>query len=154
MSHMITTSCAYIRQLCQYIYIPYEFTAINNVTRSTGIHIFQITGICPWTNMPATLHVFVLLQFYCSLYTGNNNLLYYCKICSSNKYAIQMSNKGHMPKLLNVHQWEKHASIYATYLFTGNNHVIMIVVHRWQHRMMMMVQILSSPLGKINQNIL
>ena len=48
------------------IYNSYELNAISNVTRSTGIHIFHITGMCPWTNMPTTLHKYVPLHF-CSL---------------------------------------------------------------------------------------
>ena len=35
-----------------------ELMAINNMTSITGIHIFHIIGIYPWTDMPATLHVF------------------------------------------------------------------------------------------------
>ena len=38
-----------------------ELTAINNVTRNTSIHTFYIIGICPRTNMLATLHILVLL---------------------------------------------------------------------------------------------
>ena len=49
------------------IYTSHEFTTINNVNRSTGIHTFHITGICPWTNMPATLYIYVPLHFKCSL---------------------------------------------------------------------------------------
>ena len=34
--------------------VPYELTAINNVSINTGIHTFHITGICPGKNMPTT----------------------------------------------------------------------------------------------------
>ena len=35
----------------------YELAAINNVIRSTDIHTFHITGICPCTNMYLTSHI-------------------------------------------------------------------------------------------------
>ena len=50
------------------IYTLYELTAINNVTRSTGMHAFHIIGICPSTNTSATLHKYFSLHFYCSLH--------------------------------------------------------------------------------------
>ena len=40
----------WMKQLYQYIYTSYEHTAINNMMKSTGIHIFHIIGICLWTN--------------------------------------------------------------------------------------------------------
>ena len=50
----ICPSNAYICQLLHVhisdyyvnIYASYELTAINNVTQSTGIHAFYITGTC------------------------------------------------------------------------------------------------------------
>ena len=50
------------------IYTSYEINIINNVTRSSGSHKFYIIGICPWTNMPATLHIDAPLHFYNSLH--------------------------------------------------------------------------------------
>ena len=50
------------------IYTPYQLTAINDVTMTTDIYIFHIIGICPRTNMSPTLHIYVLLLFYCSLH--------------------------------------------------------------------------------------
>ena len=47
------SSCAHETN-CVSIYISYEFNVINYVTTSTDIHTFHITGICNWTNMPAT----------------------------------------------------------------------------------------------------
>ena len=47
------------------IYTLYKLTTINNMTIRTSIHTLHI-DICPWTNMPATLHIFVSMQFYCS----------------------------------------------------------------------------------------
>ena len=88
------------------LYISYEINAINNVTRSTGIHTFPITGICPWTNMPATWHRYISLYLCCSLpidftYAANIHQKsiplqawsmgrpYSCKICASNKYTLK-----------------------------------------------------------------
>ena len=45
----------------------YKFTAIKNMIRSIGIHIFHIIGMCPWTNTPATLHIYVAMHCYCCL---------------------------------------------------------------------------------------
>ena len=42
--------------------------------------------------------------------------------CANKKYAPQKPNISHMPKLLNVHQCRKYASIYATYELTALNH--------------------------------
>ena len=94
------------------IYTSYEFTAINNVTRSTGILTFHIIGICPWTNMLAILHIHVPLHHHSSLIIDqtvlyisvetikcNFNLPYYWHVCASIKYAPQMSHMGHMPTL-------------------------------------------------------
>ena len=55
---------------CNYfsIYATFELTAINNVTRNTGIHTLQIIGICPWTNMPTILHMYIPLYCYLSLH--------------------------------------------------------------------------------------
>ena len=52
--YMSITSSAHMRKLCQYICTSHQLHAFNNVNRSTGIHTFHITDICPWTNMPAT----------------------------------------------------------------------------------------------------
>ena len=41
------------------IYNSHESMAIKNETRSTGICTFNIIGICPWKNMPATSHMYV-----------------------------------------------------------------------------------------------
>ena len=68
MAYMPNSLCTYIRLLCQYIYISYELNAINNVTSNTAIHTSHITDICPWTNRPATLHIYVPLHFFCSLH--------------------------------------------------------------------------------------
>ena len=38
--------CIYEKAMSVYIYTSYVLTAVNNVTRSTGLHTFVITGIC------------------------------------------------------------------------------------------------------------
>ena len=48
MPHMPITSYAGIRQLCPYIYVIW--TPCNQ-------QCDHISGICPWTNMPTTLHM-------------------------------------------------------------------------------------------------
>ena len=54
---------------CMHLYLyAYAFIAIKNVIRSTGVHIFHIIGLFPWTTMPAILHIFVPLHYYCSLH--------------------------------------------------------------------------------------
>ena len=82
-------------------------------------YTFNIISIYSWTNMPA--------KFYCSLHidptlphvsikkqTATFNFLpSYGNICASNKYACQMQYIHHMPKILNVHQWERCANIYG-----------------------------------------
>ena len=50
------------------IYASYEPNTINNVTRNTDIHTFHIIGICPWTNLPVTLHIYVPHHYYCGLH--------------------------------------------------------------------------------------
>ena len=52
---------------CVHIYNSSELNATNSVTRNISIHAFYITSICPWTNMPATLHMYALLHFHYSL---------------------------------------------------------------------------------------
>ena len=50
------------------IYASYQLTAINNVTTSTGIYTFHIFWHMPLNNMSATLHIYFLLHFYCSIH--------------------------------------------------------------------------------------
>ena len=65
----------------------------------------------------------------------------------------------YIPKLLDVYQWGKYATIYATYKLIGIYHVIRSIVHR-QHKIATVMQddnttaqlyILSWPLGQISQ---
>ena len=90
------------------IYTSYELDAINNMTRSTNIYTFQITSICPWTYMHATLHKYVPLKFchslhidpillhisfiksiHCNIYSPN-----YCKICVTHNMALKCTKYG------------------------------------------------------------
>ena len=48
------------------IYTSYELTSVNNMTINTCTHIFHIIGICHQTDMPATLHMYVALNIYCT----------------------------------------------------------------------------------------
>ena len=99
-------------------------------------HLHLATGICPWTNIPATLHIFISLHFYCSLCTDppttahihqKINKLTFVYHTTANyvpihKYALQMPNKCHTSKLLDEHQWGKCTNIHAIYGLTGKNH--------------------------------
>ena len=46
MPHMPSSSCKHETAIS--VHMSYEVTAIINVTTSTGIHTFHITGICLW----------------------------------------------------------------------------------------------------------
>ena len=60
--YMKISSCAHMRNYVS-TYTSYEFTAIKNVTRSTSIYTYHITGICPWKNMPAISQLYVPLHW-------------------------------------------------------------------------------------------
>ena len=68
MFHICKLVCVHKMQLCQYKYLIWTH-CINNATMTTGIHTLQITGICPRTNIPATLQIYVSLYYYRSLRT-------------------------------------------------------------------------------------
>ena len=63
MPHVPITSYADMRQPCQFIHLIWNQCS-KNVTMITGMYTFQITGICPWRNMPPTLHICVTLHFF------------------------------------------------------------------------------------------
>ena len=44
------------------IHTSHELPAMINLTRSTCMHTFHITVICPWRNMSTTLHIYVPMQ--------------------------------------------------------------------------------------------
>ena len=123
-------------------YASYELTTIDNMIRNTSIHTFHIIGIYPWTNIPTRLHIYFPVHCYCGLYVEptllpisvkNNNLQLlwpcYCHICSK-KYASQMPNTCHMPKILDVNQWKKCGNKYATDELVGTNNVTRTAVRR------------------------
>ena len=86
MSHMQISSCSDVRQLCQYLH--HAWTSINIVARNIAIHSFHLIGICPWTNIHATCHMFHCT--YSSLHI-DPALLHIC-----NKNTTDMSIKGHI----------------------------------------------------------
>ena len=88
-----------ISKNCVSIYTSYELNAMNNVTRSTGIHVFHITALCPWTNMPPTLYKYIPLHIYyrytphyciypSKIIHWNIILPNYCKIGAITNYAL------------------------------------------------------------------
>ena len=78
--HIYATCANYF--MCRYetalsVYIPlHELTVINDMTRSTGIHTFQIISICPLTNMHVTLLINFPLHCYCSLHKTQHYCTY------------------------------------------------------------------------------
>ena len=64
--HIYATYANYFICTCETTMSAYN--AINNVTSSTGIHIFHITNKYAWTNILATLHLYVPLYFYYCLH--------------------------------------------------------------------------------------
>ena len=104
-----------------HIYASYEPISNNNETKNSDIHTFHITDICPWRNIPKTLHIHILLPFSCILYrthiTAHNHqksimhniyLPCYLKVHATNKYAPQMPKICHIPKLLDMHLYCSH----------------------------------------------
>ena len=136
------------------ICISYEPAAINNVTGNTDIHTFHITCICFWTNMTVMLHLYVPLQFYCSLHIDPiwlqacikiNKLQHLFTIWLQNKVpATNMPlNATNMPHVQII--WCSHIGgvchhMCATYEVALVNNVPRITVHRWQCRMTTMLQ--------------
>ena len=57
---------------------------------------------------------------------------------AKNVPATNMPLKCHMPKLLDVHLWKKHANIYATYEVAPINDVARITTQMMTMTMMMM----------------
>ena len=129
---MPNTSCVHMIQLCQYIYLTW--TMNFNVTMTTGMHTPHITGICPWTNMPATLHICVPLHFYCRLKINPTFLYISIKINKLQhiltKLLQNVCQNKHAPWLWDVHLWGSYANMYAMLKVT----VIKMVVFRKGHR--------------------
>ena len=113
------------------VYITsYELIAMNNVIRSTDVHTLHITGICPWTNMPGTLHIYVALHFYYSLHWNPTlqqisikiNKLQHLftillqNICQQHIFP-QMSHICHITKWLHMYQWGS-IPIYICYMLS------------------------------------
>ena len=101
----------------------YELNTINNVTRSTAIHTFHIIGICPWTNMPAPLHINVPLHYYCHLQISHistqktSTSLYHVIVMYVPTTNMHLKcHIWHIPKFLNVHQSEGSRLIYMEHM--------------------------------------
>ena len=150
--HICKLCSCKIQDYVRVYHTSYELNAINNVTRSSGIHTFHITGLCPWTNMPATLHNYVPLHYYCilniyatllhtSIKKSINCYIYlpYYYIIYASKYAPQMPQIWHAPKLCDIHLVEKYANIHATHKVAPINKIARLVVHRCWHRKMMIM---------------
>ena len=86
---------------CVSINKSYECTAINNVTRSTGIH-FTLLAYAPKQCLPHCIHmphctttvVYIIYRFHIQVKIPNCKFSY---ICANNKYAPLMSYIYHMP---------------------------------------------------------
>ena len=87
--------------------------------------------------MPAILHIYVLLYFYYSLHIDPllhtsiriNEVQHLFTNLMQHMYQQQIKTlKYHTAELLDLHQWGKHARIYATYKLTDINHVTMSAV--------------------------
>ena len=123
--HTQISSCEDMHHICQisklvHVWIYFIYTYSNhNVTWNTGIHLFYIIDICPWTNMPVTLHIYVPLHVYCSPHIEpalvhisqkqhqTANFLYHaiCTIGANNRYASQIPYISHIWELLHMQIW-------------------------------------------------
>ena len=128
MSHIwqLITSCADIRQLCQYIYLTWTHRNQQSDQQNWYTHISHYCHIPPnkyaccnthTSNCmsticmnPESLHISVKRTTKC-----NFNPPCCCHICTRDKYAPQIPHVCQIPKLLNVHPWGKYANMYPTY---------------------------------------
>ena len=79
----------YISHICQIIHVHMNNyvniyascgpIAMNSVMGKTCIHTFHIIGICPWTNMTPTSHIYVPLHYYCGPHTNPSSWIYKSK---------------------------------------------------------------------------
>ena len=77
--------------------------------------------------------VYIQTPHYCtwaSKINCNFSLPNDCEICANNKYAPQMPQIWHMPKLLNMDLCGKYDNMYATYEVTPTNDVARIAVQK------------------------
>ena len=56
--------------------------------QTTDIHIFHIIDICSSANMPATLHMYVPLHYYCSLHIELNSNMHMYYAFSKHIYSL------------------------------------------------------------------
>ena len=119
------------------LYISYELNVINSVIWSTCIHTFHITDICPWKKYACGIpHICAtaLLSVIFSAHIHQKSIS--CNICLPYYYTIGANNGyvpkiWHMPKLLDMHLWEKYVNIQATYEVAPIYDVARVAVHRW-----------------------
>ena len=106
MPHMPTHSCEDIRQLCQYICLIWTQYNQQCDDKYWYTYIHSI-GMCPWTNMSATLRPHITLH----TRKKNNKLqliIYHAiTIYVSNKYVPQICD---ICQFLHVHIWGKYVS--------------------------------------------
>ena len=147
-------SCVQMRQPCQ-LYTLYELNTTNNVTRSTGILTFHITGICPWTNMPSKLHKYVPLHFFSLhiepklLHISVKNLYTAIFIYHFIAKYVQLRNIlfiWQLPKLLDVHFMKEGCQYkYVPYEVNTINYIARINVHRCQQWCRTMIMMMLQP---------
>ena len=105
----------------------YKLTEINIAIRNTGIHTFNIIGICPWTNMHATLPIFIPLCYYCTLpaHISGKNWLLFTMILPYLFQQVYPSNDTHMPQMKTSSCVDKgsHVSTCFSYKLTAINNV-------------------------------
>ena len=104
--HITTENMSQMPEICQLIHVQiwdnyvrkhtsYELNAIKNVTRSIGIHTFDINGKYPWVNMPDTLDMYFLINFCCSPHTDATLLHISTKINKLQQiFTILVQNMG------------------------------------------------------------
>ena len=125
--HMPISSCAHMRQLCQYIYLIIEPNAVNNVTRNTAyisdyckmplnknashiIHIITyITHIWPTALLLWSTYIPHITTYKSKKQTNYNYFLpCYNSICPNTKYYPQMLYICHICQLFQVHIWDNY----------------------------------------------
>ena len=105
MPNMQLGSCTHEGNMSRYV--SYLLTRIKNVTRDTGIHTLHITDICPWKNIPVTLHFCCSLQrdpilVHIQIKKQHSTFIYYtypsiCHICASCTNCSVCIDGGSMP---------------------------------------------------------
>ena len=146
MPHMKISLCTDIRQVCQYICLIW--TDYNQQCDKEHWHTYishywhiplnkcacHITHICP-TACYCSLHTDpILMHVSVKITKCNFNWLYYCHICTNNKYALKCLIYGTCQITQYASMGEVCQYIHATYKFTGINYETSNTVCRqWYH---------------------